>query len=160
LRLSLSTPWLRLLLAALTAFALGFALFYGVTLLRGRTVEGRSPPDVLVPRPGEVPQLSLALESEGRVLLAAPGRLALPRNTRFALSLQADRPGVFELHTLNAAGKASSGAIWQSTAQAAQRLRSPDLRTEGQGGTQTLRVVFKPSGFGLPREEQFIIWHP
>jgi hypothetical protein len=122
--------------------------------------QGRSPSDVLTPAPGERPQLQLAIEADGRVLLAQPGRLALPKGARFAVRMQADRDGQFQLLTVNAAGQSPAQPLWQGEAKAGKAVVGPTLRTDGAGGTQTLRVLFLPQGGGLPREEQFTVWHP
>jgi hypothetical protein len=114
----------------------------------------------LVVAPGERPLLQLAIESNGRVLLSQPGRLALPKGARFAVRMQSDRDGQFELHAVNAAGQASAQPLWKGAAKADQTVVGPTLRTEGPGGTQALRVLFLPQDKGLPREETFVIWHP
>lgn len=163
----LSSPvpmWRRPLgLVVIVALAFGLtlaAMHWGGWLRWGSQSGARSPGGALVPAPGEVPQLQLAIESDGRVLLSAPGRLAVPQGTRFAVRMQADRAGQFELHAINAAGQSSAQPLWQAAVAANQPVLSDKLRTDGPGGVQTLRVLFKPQGAGLPREAQFTIWHP
>ena len=141
--------------------ALGSGVGWGIVQwMKPSPPEGRTPGDVLVPRPGEMPVLKVALESNGRTLLEGGGRIALPKDTRFSVRVEADRDGTVELHGVNPQGRATSAPIWQQALKRGERVLSPSLKAEGQGGSETLRVVFKPAGAGFANEESFIIWHP
>lgn len=157
----LSYPWVKHTLA----FSLAISLSYvaASALQHWRTPQPQLAPDSLAsllvnstvnpavlqpPRPLAQPRQQVVAPRlttavlVGDHLIDNPGQLALPSNSVFALSLQADHSGSADVYAINPEGRISH--LWSGYLHAGQDLRTPTMRLQGLRGTETLRMVFKP----------------
>lgn len=82
----------------------------------------------------------------GSSRLDNPDQLALPSDSVFTLSLQADQNGMAEVFAINPEGQ--SNRIWSGRLQAGQSQHTPPLRLQGVRGLEKLRIIFKASQTG------------